>query len=156
VYCQDANRRGSHEHERFDFLGYRFRPRPSRSKSGGRFVNFLPAASDDAPKRMRREIRRRRLHLRPDKTLTDPARSFNPIIQGLDQLPRAPLPLGVGQGPQADQRIPRALGPDQVQQLRRYPAKPRRFLVDVSRRQPEPFAHWRFGTHPDGSTIGAR
>ena len=31
---------------------------------------------------MRREIRRWRLHLRPDKTLTDLARIFNPIIQG--------------------------------------------------------------------------
>ena len=82
VYCKDSDRRGSHEHESFDFLGYRFRPRLSRSKSGGQFVNFLPAVSDDARKRMRREVRRWRLHLRPDKTLTDLARIFNPIIQG--------------------------------------------------------------------------
>ncbi|HEV8628211.1 MAG TPA: group II intron reverse transcriptase/maturase, partial [Acidimicrobiia bacterium] len=27
VYCKDADRPGSHEHERFDFLGYTFRPR---------------------------------------------------------------------------------------------------------------------------------
>jgi RNA-directed DNA polymerase len=38
VYCKDSTRRGSYEHESFDFLGYRFRPRLSRSKSGGQFV----------------------------------------------------------------------------------------------------------------------
>jgi RNA-directed DNA polymerase len=40
--------------------------------------------------------------------------------------------------------------------LRRYPARARRFLVDVFRRQPDLFAHWRFGTRPDGWTMGAR
>jgi hypothetical protein len=40
--------------------------------------------------------------------------------------------------------------------LRRYPAKARRFLVDVFLRQPGLFAHWRFGTRPDGWTMGAR
>ena len=33
VYCKDANRRGSHEHERFDFLGYTFRPRLGRERT---------------------------------------------------------------------------------------------------------------------------
>ncbi len=28
VYCKDSNRKGSHEHERFDFLGYTFRNYP--------------------------------------------------------------------------------------------------------------------------------
>jgi RNA-directed DNA polymerase len=46
VYCKDSTRRGSYEPERFDFLGYTFRPRLSRGKSGGQFVNFLPAVSD--------------------------------------------------------------------------------------------------------------
>ena len=34
VYCKDANRRGSHEHERFNFLGYTFRPRLAKSRHG--------------------------------------------------------------------------------------------------------------------------
>ncbi len=82
VYCKDSTRRGSYEHTSFDFLGYTFRPRLSKKKPGGQFVNFLPAVSDDARKRMRREVRRWRLHLRPDKTISDLARIFNPIIQG--------------------------------------------------------------------------
>ncbi len=30
VYCKDHDRRGSHEHERLDFLGYTFRARRSK------------------------------------------------------------------------------------------------------------------------------
>jgi RNA-directed DNA polymerase len=82
VYCKDADRKGSHGHYRFDFLGYTFRPRLSKSRFGKHFVNFSPAVSDEAGKRMRREIRRWRLHLRADKTLTDLARMFNTVIQG--------------------------------------------------------------------------
>ena len=34
VYCKDSNRIGSHEHERFDFLGYTFRPRSAVDDRG--------------------------------------------------------------------------------------------------------------------------
>src|SRR5919204_251103 len=64
VYCKDADRTGSHEHERFDFLGYTFRPRLARSRSGGFFVSFCPAVADDAVKEIGRTIKRWRLHLR--------------------------------------------------------------------------------------------
>jgi RNA-directed DNA polymerase len=43
VYCTDANRIGSHEHEHFDFLGYTFRPRSAVDTSGRLFVSFCPA-----------------------------------------------------------------------------------------------------------------
>ena len=54
VYCKDSNRNGSHEHEQFTFLGYTFRPRRARTRSGELFVSFCPAVSDDAAKTMRR------------------------------------------------------------------------------------------------------
>src|SRR6266705_2141111 len=71
VYCKDADRRGSHEHERFDFLGYTFRPRLSKSKFGHHFLNFSPAVSDDAMKAIGQELRSWRINCRIDKTLTD-------------------------------------------------------------------------------------
>jgi RNA-directed DNA polymerase len=82
VYCKDDKRPGSYEHTSFDFLGYTFRPRLSKSKFGKHFVNFSAAVSGEAKTRMRREMRRWRLHLRPDKTLTDLARMFNVVLQG--------------------------------------------------------------------------
>ena len=82
VYCKDADRRASHEHERFDFLGYSFRPRLSKSKHGKHFVNFSPAVSDDARKAISREIRSWHIVRRSDKTLSDLAHMFNPIVYG--------------------------------------------------------------------------
>ena len=82
VYCKDATRRGSHEHERFTFLGYTFRPRLARSKRGGQFVNFLPAIGDDERKRIGRVIRRWRLHRWSGSTLTDLGRRSTPKSKG--------------------------------------------------------------------------
>jgi RNA-directed DNA polymerase len=140
----------------FDFLGYTFRPRLSKTKSGGTFVNFLPAVSDDPRKRLRREVRRWRLHLRPDKTLTDLAPIFNPIIQGwINYYGRFYRSVLV----KVLRRINAYLvrwAMTKYRRLRRYPPRARRFLVDVYRRQPSLFAPWRFGVRPDGWTMGAR
>jgi RNA-directed DNA polymerase len=51
VYCKDANRSGSHEHEQFTFLGYTFRPRVALGRGGETFVSFSPAISNDAAKK---------------------------------------------------------------------------------------------------------
>ena len=45
VYCKDDDRRGTSPHEKFDFLGYTFRPRRSKNRKGKFFINFSPAAS---------------------------------------------------------------------------------------------------------------
>ena len=82
VYCKDGNRTGSTEHERFDFLGFTFRPRLSKDKKGRYFVNFSPAISDKASKVISRKIRSWRLHLRSDKTLEELAQMVNPRVQG--------------------------------------------------------------------------
>ena len=45
-------------------------------------MNFSPAVSDDAKKAIGREIRSWRINCRSDKTLSDLALMFNPIVQG--------------------------------------------------------------------------
>ncbi len=82
VYCKDDDRRGKYTNESFDFLGYTFRPRLSKSKYGKFFVNFTPAVSNKASKAMRQTIRGWRLQLKPDKDLNDIANMFNPVIRG--------------------------------------------------------------------------
>src|SRR6266513_5549777 len=61
VYCQDSDRRGQHEHIKFDFLGYTFRPRRAKNRWGKFFVSFLPAISDKAAKAIRETIREWRM-----------------------------------------------------------------------------------------------
>ena len=49
VSCRNENRSG-YAHVGFDFLGYTFRPRLSKSYKGKFFVNFSPAVSNEANK----------------------------------------------------------------------------------------------------------
>ena len=82
VYCKDVDRKGLHEYESFDFLGYTFRPRLSKNRKGKMFVNFTPAISRKAAKRIKKEIRSWKLHLRSDKNIGDLARMSNSVVQG--------------------------------------------------------------------------
>jgi RNA-directed DNA polymerase len=154
VYCKDATRRGSYEHERFTFLGYTFRPRLSRGKRG-EFANFLPAIGDQERKRIGRIIRRWRLHRWSRSTLTDLAEAINAEVRGwinyYGRFYRSELV-----------RLLRRINEYLIRwarwkykRLRRYPAKARRFLAAVYRREPDLFAHWRAGARPDGWTMGA-
>ena len=82
VYCKDDDRRGNYPNESFDFLSYTFRARRSKNRWGEYFVNFSPAVSNQATKRIRQTIRGWSLHRRSDKSLDDLARMFNPMIRG--------------------------------------------------------------------------
>ncbi|MGB8383865.1 MAG: group II intron reverse transcriptase/maturase [Dermatophilaceae bacterium] len=82
VYCKDARRRGSAEHTSFTFLGYEFRVRQVRTKTGRYMFSFNPAISKDAAKRLRREIRSWRLHQRSGSTLEQLADEVNPVVRG--------------------------------------------------------------------------
>jgi RNA-directed DNA polymerase len=83
VYCKDGKRRGSYEHTSFTFLGYGFRVRKVRTKTGKYFFSFNPAVSDEAAKRIRGQIRSWRLHLRSGMALEQLAREINPVSCGV-------------------------------------------------------------------------
>ncbi|MFI7360511.1 group II intron reverse transcriptase/maturase [Streptomyces avidinii] len=82
VYCKDEDRPGSYEHTSFTFLGYTFRPRGARTRTGRMFLSFSPAVSKDALKKMSGEVRRWRLHRRTSLTFTALAKVINPIVAG--------------------------------------------------------------------------
>ncbi len=83
VYCQDSDRRSKHEHIKFDFLGYTFRPRRAKNRWGKHFVSFLPAVSDKAAKKIRAMIRNWRLGAsRNNQSLEEIARFVNPYVRG--------------------------------------------------------------------------
>lgn len=148
VYCKDDDRRGSHEHQRFDFLGYTFRPRLVRSRAGRRFVGFTPAVSNQAGTRMRREIRRWRLHLRSDKTLTDLARMFNTVIRGWINYYGRFHKSALHPTFRHLNEILTRWAMRKYKRLRYYRRRARRFLADIARREPTLFAHWRLGAWP--------
>jgi RNA-directed DNA polymerase len=155
VYCKDDDRRGSYEHERFSFLGYTFRSRLSKNRFGKHFVNFTPAVSDDAKKRIGQEIRSWRVNCRSDKSLSDLARMFNPIVQGwinyYGRFYKSMLYLVL-------RRINEYLvrwAMRKYKRLRRHYTRAVEWLASVARREPRLFAHWKVGVRPDGWTMGA-
>ena len=83
VYCQDSDRRGSHDHIQFDFLGYTFRPRRAKNRWGKPFVSFLPAVSNKAANSIRATIRSWRLGAtRNNQSLEEIAKFVNPYVRG--------------------------------------------------------------------------
>jgi group II intron reverse transcriptase/maturase len=82
VYCKDANRHEQYPNQKFDFLGYTFRPRSAKNQNGELFVSFAPAVSDTAATSLRQRIRRWRLHRRNDLALVDLAQWTRPVVAG--------------------------------------------------------------------------
>jgi RNA-directed DNA polymerase len=156
VYCKDSNRAGSHEHERFTFLGYTFRPRLARNKTGRKFVSFLPAVSDDAAKEMRRRIKRRRLHLRSGSTLADLAQEINPTVRGWCNYYGGFYPSELRRSLRLIDEYLVRWATRKYKRLRGHHRRARSFLADVARREPTLFAHWHEGRVASGWVMGAR
>ncbi|TWT80380.1 Group II intron-encoded protein LtrA [Planctomycetes bacterium CA13] len=83
VYCKDDDRRDTHEHTSFDFLGYTFRPRRAKNRHGKLFISFLPGVSQKAAKSIRATIRSWRLgSTRSNQRLEEIAKFVNPFVRG--------------------------------------------------------------------------
>jgi RNA-directed DNA polymerase len=82
VYCQDDRRCGSYEHTSFTFLGFTFRQRGVRTRTGTMRLGFNPAVSKDALKKMGMTVRAWRLDHRTGSSEHDLARLINPVVRG--------------------------------------------------------------------------
>jgi RNA-directed DNA polymerase len=148
VYCKDSNRGGSHEHERFAFLGYTFRPRRARNRRGELFVSFCPAVSDDAARAIGHTIKGWRLHLWSGQTLTDLAREINQIVRGwINHYGRFYRSRLVSLLRRINEYLVR-WAMRKYKRLRGHPTRAWRLLATVARREPELFAHWQAGALP--------
>lgn len=151
VYCKDADRRGSHKYESFDFLGYTFRPRLSKNKWGKCFVGFSPAISNQAANRIRDEIRSWKIHLRSDKNITDLAKMFNAQVQGWVNYygkfyKSAMYPFLRNMERNLTRWVTR-----KYKRFRGHRRRATRWLGRVRKREPNLFVHWKLGL---GSPIG--
>jgi RNA-directed DNA polymerase len=82
VYCKDDDRTGSYENESFDFLGYTFRARKVKSRSGKYFTGFNPAISNASAKVIRQRMRSWKFHLWSDKTIHELAAICKLVLRG--------------------------------------------------------------------------
>ena len=148
VYCKDDDRKGNWPVTAFDFLGYTFRPRRSKSRYGKYFVNFTPAVSNKAKKAMHRTIRGWRMHLKPDKNLEDLSRMFNPILRGwinyYGRFYKSELYPVLRHMDRALVRWVRR----KYKKLSNHQRRATYWLGGIARREPKLFAHWQMGILP--------
>jgi RNA-directed DNA polymerase len=142
VYCKDDDRSRGYPQERFDFLGYTFRPRRSKNRWGKFFINFTPAVSSRAATKMRQAMRRWRLPLRSDKAIDDLARMWNPVLRGWIQYygrfyRSALYPVFRHFN---DLLVRWAMR--KYKRLRRHHRRATHWLGGVAGREPRLFAHW--------------
>jgi len=154
VYCKDDDRRRTYPNEKFDFLGYTFRPRRSKNRKGKHFINFSPAVSNKSAQAMRDTIRSWNLPKRSDKAIDDLSHMFNPIIRGwlryYGRYYRSALypPMR-----QLDRDL--ALwAKRKYKRLRNHLRRATHWIASISRRSPALFAHWQMGVRR-GSVMGA-
>ena len=143
VCCKNTSRRENYPNGKFDFLGYTFRLRLSKSRHGEFFVSFLPAVSNEAAKSIRKTIRSWRLHRMTDKSIKDLAHMFNPIIRGwvnyYGQFYKSALRPVLNQLNGSLQRW----AIRKYKKLRRRKRRAFYWLGRIAKQMPYLFAHWR-------------
>lgn len=143
VYCRDTNRQEDHPEQNFDFLGYTFRPRLAKERSGKFFVSFIPAISDKAAQSIRDTIRQWKLHRRTDKSLDELARTFNPMIKGWINYYGSFYRSALYRTFQPLNNILAQWATRKYKSLKRHKRRACRWLQGIMHRQPKLFAHWQ-------------
>lgn len=144
VYCKDSNRKGSYEQIQFDFLGFTFKPRLAKNGNGEKFTSFLPGISSKAQKAIRKEVRGWKLQLKVDKNIKDIANIYNPKIRGwinyYSHFYKQELSNTMAY-------INKCIAKWAKKKYKKLKSRKTaiKWLKYVAKREPELFAHWKFG-----------
>ena len=147
VYCKDDNRKSDHDNISFDFLGYTFRNRVVKTKTGYYFGGFNPAVSPKSAQHLRdrlREIRRQGGF----NTIEELAAAMNPVIRGWANYF---MQFSASGAKDVLVKVNLALvrwAMRKRKSLRRRPARSLDWLGKVAKTRPNLFAHWEMGLTP--------
>ena len=142
VFCKSGSRTGSSPSVQFDFLGYSFRPRLSRSRDGRFFVGFNPAISPKSARSIRQIMRSWRFHRRSDLSLEQIATKVNPVLRGwinyYGSYFRSVLYRVMAH---FDAYLSR-WAMNKYKKLKQHRRRAARWIRGIASRQPDLFAHW--------------
>ena len=154
VYCKDKFRKSRYQNEKFDFLGFTYRPRRAINRKGEVFLNFSPAVSERAIKKIRERIRSWDLHRQTGSDLEEIAKQVNPTLQGwLQYYSTSNRSVLTGVLRQLDDTLAR-WARRKYKKLRGKRRQSILWVSSVRRYKPGLFAHWRPRT-TKGSLMGA-
>ncbi len=142
VYCKSSNRRGRYPTTSFDFLGYTFRPRRAKNRTGQLFVGFNPAISNKAAKSIRQTVHSWRILRRSPLQLADLAGRYNATIRGWVNYYGAYRKSNLYRSLQSiDYHLVR-WAMRKYKRFRRKWLRAYWWITDWARRDPTLFAHW--------------
>jgi RNA-directed DNA polymerase len=144
VYCKDSNRKGIDQHEKFDFLGYTFRPRSSRNRSGEVFTSFSPAMSDKAQIKVKDVMRSWIKEVKPTASIKELAKIANPVMIGwvnyYGKFHASEMWTVVNYA----ETVVMKWGKKKYEKLKQGCKKGRDWLKGTKERQPDLFKHWQW------------
>ena len=114
----------------------------SKNRWGKYFVNFTPAVSNDAAKKMRQEMRTWRIHLRSDKAIDDLARMWNPVLRGWIQYYGRFYKSALYPVFRHFNGLLVRWAMRKFKRLRKHRRRAEYWLGGIARRDPRLFAHW--------------
>lgn len=148
VFCKENRRIGKYSNQKFDFLGYTFRPRVARNRWGGYFVGFNPAVSNKAKKKLLDKLKEKKTLRHTQVEITDLARIINPIVRGwinyFSQYCKSETYYTL-------YNVNNMLINWVRRKYKRFNGSYRkayRWLGQVAKRDPDLFAHWKIGIKP--------
>lgn len=143
VYCKDGMRTETYENEVFDFLGFTFRTRSTKSNYGGRlFAGFNPAISRQAEQSIRAEIKSWRVHKRTELEIVVLSRLFNPKITGWIQYYGKFRPSSLRGIYEAFQKILSKWAKNKFKRLKGSWVRANKFIDAITKQLPWLFIHW--------------
>jgi len=146
VYCRNDYRNERHEHEEFDFLGYTFRRKWIKSKSGKFFNGFMPVVSNGAKQRLWDKIRDIRLKNKI-VPLEELAKLMNPVIRGwINYFAKYSVSETRNALDFVNHTLVRWLYRKHKSVISYTMAH--KFLQSIARRNPNMFYHWQMGIVP--------
>ncbi len=140
VHCACASKTKEQSSRKFTFLGYTFKPRRCRSRAGVNYIKFTPAVSTEATNKMNSTIKKRTLIHQSHITIQALADNINPIMRGwmnyFGQFYKSAM-----------RRMLSYLNQSLIKwvsiKYKRGTRRARKWLVQVARKLPNLFAHWR-------------
>lgn len=146
VYCQDWERKREYANTSFDFLGYTFRARLMRTKSGKYFVSFNPGGSNRAKRRLMEKMRKMEIHRKTRNDLKELAKMMNPITRGWINYFNKYNKTVIYSIRYRIDNILVSWAVNKYKSFNRSRRKAYHWLMVIAKREPGLFAHWQIGT----------
>lgn len=155
VYCKRSLRGLDYPQVCFTFLGYTFRPRGSKGRDGTVGMNFLPAVSAAAIKRMKQTIREWQVSRQTSVSLNVLAKQYNATLRGWLNYYGLFYKTAMRAVYRHFDSLLVLWARRKYRTLARHPRRARRWLDQMARRQPKLFVHWPHFRRVTVRTMGA-